>query len=92
MISIGLKEPIIQEGENSVVVIIRHELLASAEETIMNYLEECGSIGNSKAREICHIPRDYAVKIIFGKMVKNNLIEQIPGTNTSSTAYRIKKD
>lgn len=90
MHSLGLKSPVIEEKDNSVLVIIKHEQLASAEEVIMDYLEEHGSINNSKAREICHIPRDYRVKIIFGKMVNAGLIEQVPGTNTASTAYRKK--
>lgn len=91
MHSLGLKEPAIEEKGNSVWVIIKHEQLASAEEVIMDYLEEHESINNSKAREICHIPRDYTVKIIFGNMVKSGLIEQVPGTKTSSTAYREKQ-
>lgn len=90
MHSLGLKSPVIEEKDNSVLVTIKHEQLASAEETIMDYLETHTSINNSKAREICHIPRDYRVKIIFGAMVNSGLIEQVPGTNTSSTAYRKK--
>ena len=91
MHALGLKEPVFQEEDNSVWVIIKHEQLASAEEVIMDYLEENESISNSKAREICHIPRDYRVKIIFGNMVKSGLIEQVPGTKTRSTAFRKKQ-
>ncbi len=90
MHSLGLKSPVIEEKDNSVLVTIKHEMLASAEEVIMDYLEEHEAISNSKAREICHIARDYRVKIIFGGMVKAGLIEQVPGTNTASTAYRKK--
>ncbi len=71
-------------------VRIRHEQLASAEETIIKYLEEFGSINNAKAREICHIPRDYRIKVIFQGMVESGIIEKVPGTNTASTAYRLK--
>lgn len=87
---LGLKSPVIEEKDNCVVVTIKHEQLASAEEIIMDYLEKNISINNSKAREVCHIGRDYRVKIIFGSMVKNGLIEQVPGTKTASTAYRKK--
>lgn len=90
MHSLGLKSPVIEEKDNSVLVTIKHEMLASAEEVIMDYLEKYVSINNSTAREICHIARDYRVKIIFGRMVQAGLIEQVPGTNTSSTSYRKK--
>lgn len=91
MHSLGLKAPVIIENENTVLVVIKHEQLASAEESILSYLEKNESINNSTARHICHIPRDYQVKIIFGKMVANGLLEQVPGTNTSSTAYQKKQ-
>lgn len=90
MHSLGLKSPVIEEKDNSVLVTIKHEMLASAEEVIMDYLEKHPSINNSTAREICHIPRDYRIKIIFGRMVQSGLIEQVPGTKTSSTSYRKK--
>ena len=90
MHTLGLKEPTILEKDNSVTVIIKHEPLASAEEIIMDYLEKNESINNAKAREICHIPRDYQIKTIFGRMVKAGLIEQVPGTKTAGTAYRKK--
>ena len=88
MHQLGLKEPIITEGENAVIVYIRHETLATAEETIMSYLEKHPTINNSKAREITHINADYKVKTIFGRMAESGMIEQVPGTRTSSTAYR----
>lgn len=90
MHSLGLKSPVIEEKDNSVLVTVKHEMLASAEEVIMDYLEKHPSINNSTARDICHIPRDYRIKIIFGRMVQSCLIEQVPGTKTSSTSYRKK--
>lgn len=91
MHSLGLKEPIIRETETSVLVTIKHEQLASPEETILKYLNSNDSINNSKARSICHIPRDNQVKVIFNKMMEKKVIERVPGTNTSSTAYRLVK-
>lgn len=88
MKTLGLKPPIISEKDNCVLVLIRHEPLASPEEAILEYLETHTTINNAKAREITHIPTDYNVKNIFGRMVKTGMIEQVPGTRTSNTAYR----
>jgi ATP-dependent DNA helicase RecG len=91
MHQLGLKEPIIVEKDNSVLVIVKHEQLASAEEAIMDYLEKHGTIKNREARRITHVRADYQIKAVFGRMVKAGLIEQVPGTRTSNTAYRKKK-
>jgi ATP-dependent DNA helicase RecG len=90
MIDLGLREPRIEERDNDVIVTIRHERLAQPEETILQYLETHESIKNKKAREITHIPTDFRMKSIFGRMVEAGLIEQVPNTRTSSTAYRKK--
>lgn len=91
MAALGLKEPIIRELENSVLVIIKHERLASAEETIMDYLAENETINNRRARKITNVRADYQMKAIFGRMVERKMIEQVPGTRTSNTAYRKPK-
>lgn len=88
MHQLGLKEPSIAEKENSVLVTIKHEALASPEEAIMDFLGTHPTIKNRQAREITHIHADYRVKSIFGRMVENGMIEQVPDTRTSSTAYR----
>lgn len=88
MIKLGLKEPMIENRENSVLVRIRHESLASPETLILTYLESNESIQNKKAREICHISADYVVKEIFKHLVDRDLIEKVPGTRTATTAYR----
>ncbi|GLS02727.1 hypothetical protein GCM10007859_27580 [Brevundimonas denitrificans] len=90
MHELGLKEPVIEERDNSVLVSIRHEALASPEEAIMKFLDDNETIKNSQAREITHIRADYQMKNIFGRMVDRGLIEQVPGTRTSNTAYRKK--
>jgi ATP-dependent DNA helicase RecG len=90
MHQLGLKEPTITERDNGVLVIIRHEALASPEETIMKYLAEHPTIKNKTARALTHINQDYTIKSIFGKMQEKGFIEQVPGTRTGSTAYRKK--
>jgi ATP-dependent DNA helicase RecG len=88
MHNLGLKEPVIVEKDNSVLVTIRHESLASPEESIMEYLETHETIKNKEARAITHIRADYQMKAVFGRMVKSGMIEQVPDTRTNSTAYR----
>jgi ATP-dependent DNA helicase RecG len=88
MYQLGLKEPVILEQANSVWVTIRRETLASPQTTIMEYLEAHPTIKNRQAREITHITEDYQIKNIFRDMVEAGMIEQVPGTRTSSTAYR----
>ena len=46
------------------------------------------SIRNKVARENCYIPADCVVKEIFGKLVGWRLVEKVPGTDRSPTAYR----
>ena len=88
MHKLGLKDPVIRETENTVLVILRHEKLASPEEAIMDYLEDNPTIKNKKAREIAHIDADYRIKKVFGDMVRKGMIEQVPGTRTNGTCYR----
>lgn len=88
MHELGLREPQIIERDNDVVVTIRHEALASPEEAIMKYLESNDSIKNRKAREVANVRMDYQMKAIFNRMQERGLIEQVPNTRTSSTAYR----
>jgi ATP-dependent DNA helicase RecG len=90
MKELGLKNPVIKDLDNSVIVLIKHEPLTSPSEIIMSYLETNNQIKNAKAREITHIPTDFKMKGIFNKMEKAGLIEKVPGTNTSSTAWRKK--
>ena len=85
-----LKEPEIVQREYSVLVVIRHEQLASPEERIMEYLETHHSIDNGEARDICVIREDWRVRAIFARMVKAGMIEKVPGSTTSNTSYQKK--
>jgi ATP-dependent DNA helicase RecG len=88
MTKIGLKPPVIEERGNSVIVHIKHETLASPEQAILEYLETHETIRNRVAREVSHINADYIVKEVFGRLVDRRLIEKVPGTDRSTTAYR----
>ncbi|MHB8598872.1 MAG: RNA-binding domain-containing protein [Ktedonobacteraceae bacterium] len=89
MINLGLKQPIINELENAVLVLIKHEPLASPEQIILDYLIENGTIKNAVARKIAHISTDFRMKSIFNRMEESGTIEKVPGTRTSSTAYQL---
>lgn len=90
MHDLGLKEPIIKELENSVLVLIKHEQLASPEQTVLDYLDKNEQIKNKKARDITHIKSDFRMKNIFRRLREAGEIEKVPGTKTSATAWRRK--
>lgn len=90
MQKLRLRQPEISQGENSVLVTIRHEQLASPEQLIMDYLETHESISNGVAREICVVREDWRIRTLFGRLVEAGMIEKVPGSTTSNTAYRKK--
>jgi ATP-dependent DNA helicase RecG len=83
-----LKDPIIEERTNSVLVTIRHERVDPPEVLILKYLETHTQVTNKEARELCHIGSENKVKRIFEKMMEKNLIERVPGLLSNKTAYR----
>jgi ATP-dependent DNA helicase RecG len=88
MYEVGLKAPVLEQSENSFLVTIKHEPLAAPEETILEFVDAHGTIKNSQARQVTHITADYVMKRIFARMIKNGLIEQVPGTEKFTTCYR----
>jgi len=88
MNEVGLKDPVLEQTENSFVAVIRHERLAGPEQMIMDFLDKHGTIKNSQARELTHVKADYVMKRIFGRMIKQGMIEQVPGTEKFTTCYR----
>ena len=88
MHKMGLKEPTVQNLESAVLVLIKHEALASPEVIILEHLETHETIRNKEAREICHIQADYIVKELFKRLSDRQLIERVPGTRTGGTTYQ----
>lgn len=86
-----LQDPVIVQRPNSVLVTIKHEKLASPEERILTYLDSNETIDNGVARDICVIREDWRVRKIFAGMIEAGMIEKVPGSVTSNTAYRKKK-
>jgi len=85
-----LKEPLIIERDNSLLVLIRHESLASPEEVIMTYLKTNATINNRTARGLANIGSENTMKQIFYTLRDKGLIEQTPGTQGRGTTWRKK--
>lgn len=77
MKELGLREPIIEERGNSLLVQILHEPLASAEEAIKKYLETHDAIRNKKAREITFIKDADHMKRILQKMANADVLTKV---------------
>ena len=68
MAKLRLKEPVIEENDNFVLVIIKHEKLASPEEIVVDYLLKNDSITNRIGRNITGIKSENSMKRIFWKL------------------------
>ena len=86
-----LKNPEIRESENSVVVYIRHEPLASPHEAVMGYLERNHEITNSIGRELTGIRSENSMKEVFLKLNKRGLVERVPGKFGNKAAWQKTK-
>ncbi|MBR6802887.1 MAG: putative DNA binding domain-containing protein [Kiritimatiellae bacterium] len=90
MNKLRLKYPEIVECENSVLVIIRHERLASPEDMVREYLETHDEITNSQGRELTGIKSENSMKRVFWKLRDQGIIEMIPGRALCKSAWRKK--
>jgi ATP-dependent DNA helicase RecG len=86
MKKLQLRDPEILEGEQSVLVLIRHERLASPEKIILEYVDANGSINNPKARELTSIDSEYKVRRILKALTEAGELEQTG--RTTATSYR----
>jgi ATP-dependent DNA helicase RecG len=86
-----LKDPLIEQETHSVKVTLRHESLASPEEIVLEFLTKNPSIKNGIARKLCFIGSENKMKVILQRMVRNGLIELVPGTTRYSAAYKLVK-
>lgn len=84
-----LRDPEVVQKGGYVTVILRHERIASPEEKILEYLETHDEIANREARGICFIGSENRMKAILQRMVKDGLIELVPGRSRYTAAYRL---
>jgi ATP-dependent DNA helicase RecG len=93
MKNLRLKPPVVVEQENAVVVHIKHEKLASAEDIIMEYLDnpDNKSITNRVARGLTGIKSENSMKSVFWKLRDKGFIEQVPGRAGFASAWQKKQ-
>lgn len=90
MDKLRLKKPIIEERENSVVVVLRHESLGSPEQLVMEYLEKNAEITNAIGRDITGIKSENTMKEVFYRLRDRGQLEQVPGKLGNKAAWRLK--
>lgn len=81
MEKLRLKAPTIEERDNSVLVTIKHERLASPEEIIVGYLKDHDSIKNILGRSITGIKSENSMKQVFYRLRDRGYISLIKGKN-----------
>lgn len=91
MRELKLRDPVIEQSGGYVVVTLRHERLGTPEELILDFLNTHDEIRNKDAREICYIGSENRMKTILQRMVKNDILELVPGTTRYTAAYRLKR-
>lgn len=94
MRKLELREPTIVHRDTSVVVVLRHERLATLEDRLMEHLATGKHLNNALARELCNEPSDSKIRKAFRRMIDAKMIEKVPKTSGKGTKYRaiIKKE
>ena len=88
MRELQLRDPVVVQINNGVLVVLKHEKLAEPEQAIVGYLRDNEEVNNSRARVITFIGSENKVKNIFRKMMVAGIIERIPGRSQAKTGYR----
>lgn len=91
MSRLRLKPPLIMEVESGVVVKIRHEALASPEESVMEYLNTHSEIVNRIGRQITGITSENSMKNVFYRLRNSGLIEPVPGRTGFASAWQKRR-
>lgn len=91
MRNLRLKDPIITESGDAVVVHIRHEKLASAEDIVMEFLENNPMITNREARQLTGIQSENSMKNVFWRLRKAKQIQPVPGRAGFKSAWEKNK-
>lgn len=89
MKKLNLRSPIIEETDNSVLVVIRHESLASPAQQVVEFLKVNESIRNEQARKMTGIDSESKMQKIFANLIKAGEIEHKPGTAGRGYAYQL---
>jgi ATP-dependent DNA helicase RecG len=92
MRNLRFKDPVVLEPENAVIVQIKHERLASAEDIVMEYLENNDAITNRVARGLTGIKSENSMKLVFLRLRDRKLIEPVPGRSGFASAWQKFKE
>ena len=83
-----LKPPLVEETKSSLIVSIKHEPLATPEQSIMDYLENHAEITNRIARELTGIRSENSMKEVFYRLRKSGVIDQVPNRSQARKAWQ----
>jgi ATP-dependent DNA helicase RecG len=83
-----LKEPIIQELDHAVLIVIRHERMGTPEEVVMLFLENNEMITNREARKITGIKSENSMKEVFLRLRGRGKITPVPGRSGFKAAWQ----
>lgn len=92
MRAMKLRDPEVVQSGGYVTVTLRHERIASPEEKILEFLQTHEEIANRMAREICYIGSENRMKTILQRMVRDGMIELVPGRTRYNAVYRLPTD
>ena len=92
MQKLRLKPPILEELQNAVLVTIKHDALASPEESVMDYLENHDTITNRVARQLTGIESENTMKLVFYRLAERSLMERVPDRKGAAAAWQKKGD
>lgn len=87
MKKLQLKNPVIRQADNSVIVEIRHQKLASPERMITNYLDNFPEVTNKIVRRLAGVGSENKVKTIFCRLAEAQRIERVPNKGGGSAAW-----
>lgn len=91
MKKLNLRSPVISETESGVLVVVRHESLASPAQQVVEFLQANDSIRNEQARKMTGVNSESKMKKIFEGLIVAGVIEHAPGTAGRGYAYRLKE-
>ena len=89
MKKLRLKAPTIEELENSVLVTIKHEPLASPEDIVLEYLQKHSEINNTTGRELTGIQSENTMKNVFKRLQNRGILEPVPGKKSAASSWQL---
>lgn len=89
MEKLRLKKPIFDETANSLIVVLRHENLASPEQIVLEYLKDHDEITNKIARDLTGIKSENTMKNVFYRLRDSGQLEQTEKVKGKKHSWRV---